>query len=290
MAALVYGGWAIADDASPPPPPRPLFDSGKLLATGGVSQLEGSGGGGIATWALITGYGSERAIGANAHYTYVGLRDFTLNSAGAAIGFDDRFELSYAHESFDTGRTGAELGLGKGFTFDEDVIGGKLRLVGDAIYDQDSWLPQLAAGLQYKTTNHGDIIKAVGGKSSDGVDYYLSATKLFLDQSLLVDATVRATKANQFGILGFGGDRDDSYSAEFEGSLALLLSRQWVIGAEYRTKPDNLGFSKEDDAADGFVAFFLDKHLSVTLAYVDLGEIATKRNQNGAYLSLQVGL
>jgi hypothetical protein len=32
-----------------------LFDSGKLLATGGVSQIEGAGGGGLASWAMITG-------------------------------------------------------------------------------------------------------------------------------------------------------------------------------------------------------------------------------------------
>ncbi len=32
-----------------------MFDSGKLLATAGVSNVEGAGGGGIANWALITG-------------------------------------------------------------------------------------------------------------------------------------------------------------------------------------------------------------------------------------------
>ena len=41
---------AFADD---------LFDGGKLLATGGVSQVEGAGGGGLANWALITGYGTR---------------------------------------------------------------------------------------------------------------------------------------------------------------------------------------------------------------------------------------
>lgn len=30
---------------------------GKLLPTGGVSSIEGSGGGGIATWATVTGHG-----------------------------------------------------------------------------------------------------------------------------------------------------------------------------------------------------------------------------------------
>ncbi|MBL4790993.1 MAG: DUF3034 family protein, partial [Kordiimonadaceae bacterium] len=60
------------------------FESGKLLVTGGVSQIEGAGGGGLTTWALITGYGSEDGIGANAHHTYVKTSDFTLNATGVA--------------------------------------------------------------------------------------------------------------------------------------------------------------------------------------------------------------
>ena len=67
-----------------------LFDGGKLLATGGVSAVEGAGGGGLATWALIGGYGTRDGIGINAHYTYVGLSDYTLQSVGAAIGIMDR--------------------------------------------------------------------------------------------------------------------------------------------------------------------------------------------------------
>jgi hypothetical protein len=48
-----------------------LFDGGRLLATGGVSQVEGTGGGGLANWALITGYGTRDGVGANLHYTGV---------------------------------------------------------------------------------------------------------------------------------------------------------------------------------------------------------------------------
>ena len=34
-------------------------DGGKLLLTGGVSQLEGAAGGGITPWAVIGGYGTR---------------------------------------------------------------------------------------------------------------------------------------------------------------------------------------------------------------------------------------
>lgn len=267
-----------------------LFDAGKLLATGGVSTVEGAGGGGIANWAVITGYGSQDGVGVNAHFTYVDLPDYSLWSPGIAIGILDRVELSYAYQSFDTGHVGAALGLGEGFEFHQNIFGAKLKLIGDAIFDQDSWLPQIAAGVQVKNADRGAVIHAVGGKSASGTDFYIAATKLFLAESLLVDATLRETKANQLGLLGFGGDKHDDYSTQFEGSAAYLISRKFAIGAEFRTKPSNLGVAHEGDAYDVFAAYFLNKNLSLTLAYANLGNIVIKKNQQGLYVSLQAGL
>lgn len=266
-----------------------LFDSGKLLATGGVSQVEGAGGGGLTPWALITSYGTEDGIGANAHATYIHLPDFTLRSAGVAVGLFDRFELSYARQAFDTGAAGARLGLGRGFTFHTNIYGAKIKLIGSGVYDQDLWLPQIAAGIQYKTVDRGAIVTALGGRDDDGVDYYVSATKILLERNLLLNATLRATKANQFGILGFGGDKHDNYRLAIEGSAAYLFSRRLAAGVEYRSKPDNLSFAREGDAYDVFVAYFVNKHLSATLAYVNLGPIALQGRQDGAYFSLQAG-
>lgn len=270
--------------------PWELFDGGKLLATGGVSQVEGAGGGGLANWALITGYGTRDGVGANVHYTTVLLPDYTLHSAGVAVGLYDRLELSYAWQEFDTRDVGAALGLGRGFTFHQNIFGAKLKLVGDAVYEQDSWLPQLSIGLQHKENDRGAVIGAIGGKSDSGTDYYLSASKLFLAQSLLVNATWRHTRANQFGILGFGGDRHGGYSAQFEGSAAYLFSRRFAVGAELRTKPNNLSIAREQAAWDIFAAYFFNKNLSATLAYADLGNIVIRDDQRGAYLSLQAGL
>lgn len=270
--------------------PWDLLDSGKLLATGGVSQIEGAGGGGLANWALITGYGTRDGIGANLHYTTVLLPDYRLQSAGVAIGLFDRLELSYAWQEFDTQDVGAALGLGRGFTFHQNIFGAKLKLIGDAVYEQDEWLPQISIGLQHKENDRGAIIGAIGGRSDEGTDYYLSASKLFLAQSLLLNATWRQTRANQFRILGFGGDKQDSYSAQFEGSAAYLFSRRFAVGAELRTKPSNLSIAREQNAWDVFAAYFFNKNVSATLAYADLGSIVIRENQRGAYLSLQAGL
>jgi len=280
-AALgLLAGPALAQD----------FDTGgKLLLTGGVSTIEGSGGGGLATWATTTGYATEDGVGANVHATYVSLPDFEFRTAGVAVGLFDRVEISLARQEFDTGDTGAKLGLGKGFTFTQDVVGVKVVIVGDAVYDQDRWLPQIAIGAQYKTNDQGAIVAAVGGKDDSGVDYYVAATKVLLDRSLVVNGTVRMTRANQTGLLGFGGPNEDGYTPQFEGSVAWLATKRLAFGAEYRTKPENLGFAGEDDWADIFVAYAFNKHLSITAAYVDLGDIATFKDQRGFYISLQAG-
>ncbi len=292
-AALFSASAAFAqpdDQATTTPPSRGWFDEGKLLATGGVSQVEGAGGGGLGAWALISGYGSDHGVGVNAHYTTVLLPDYRIDTVGAAVGLFDRLELSYAWQAFDTQDVGAALGLGKGYTFHQNIFGAKLRVAGDAIYDQDQWLPQISVGLQHKENDRGAVIAAVGGKGAVGTDYYIAASKLFLAQSLLANATVRFTKANQLGILGFGGGKHDDYTPQFEGSLAYLFARDFAVGVEGRTKPSNLAIAREQDAYDVFAAWFPCKNFSLTAAYADMGNIVIKDHQRGPYLSLQAGL
>jgi hypothetical protein len=262
---------------------------GKLDLTRGITSLEGAGGGGIATWALITGNETVDGVGASADATLVHTPNYDLRAFGGAVGLFDRGEVSYEHQAFDTGSTGPKLGLPKGFSFDQDILGAKVRLFGDAVYDQDRWMPQVSAGVQYKRNDQGAVIHALGGKDDSGVDYYIAATKVLLDSSLVLDATVRETRANQTGILGFGGDRNNNYQTEFEGSAGYLVTRRLLVGAEYRTKPDNLGVARESNWGDLFAAYAVNKTLTVTGAYVDLGDIVTFRRQRGWYLSLQAG-
>ncbi|HYC03989.1 MAG TPA: DUF3034 family protein [Azospirillaceae bacterium] len=283
---------AAQSEAAPPPSrfdvPGPLF-SGKLPLTGGVASLEGSAGGGLTPWALIGGQGTRDQIGGYGFATLVRSQDYELRVAGATVGLWDRVELSVAQQAFDTRNVGAALGLGRGFTFHQTVLGAKVRLAGDAVLEQDRWLPQLAVGLQFKDNDRAGVLRAIGARDDTGVDVYASATKLFLAQSLLLSGTVRLTKANELGILGFGGV-DDRYEPQFEGSAALLLTRRLAVGAEYRMKPDNLAIVDEDDWADLFLAWSPNKNVTVTLAYARLGTVAIERGQRGLYLSLQLGL
>ena len=128
-----------------------------------------------------------------------------------------------------------------------------------------------------------------GAESTSGVDIYASATKVFLDKSLLLSATLRGTRANQLGLLGFGGSENTGYSAQFEGSAVYMLRRDLIIGADYRTKPDNLESLNEDDGSAAYVAWFPSKSLSLSAAVVDMGEIANRGRQRGVMLSAQTG-
>jgi hypothetical protein len=238
---------------------------------------------------VIGGYGTRDQFGGNAFLSHVEIDDYRLEVQGVVVGLFDRLELSYARQRFDTRQVGAALGLGAGFTIRQEVFGAKLRLAGDAVLDQDRWLPQLALGLEHKRNNRGGLLRAIGARDDEGTDVYFSATKLFLGQSMLLNATLRATKANQTGILGFGGDRRDSYRLEPELSVAYLLNRHLAVGGEYRFKPNNLGIAREDDWWDLFLAWAPNKHLTLTLAYVDLGNVVIRPNQSATYLSLQVG-
>lgn len=265
-----------------------LFAGDRLLATGGVMQIEGSGGGGLTPWALITGYGTDKQIGGSAFYTEARTNgDFEISSGGVSIGLHNRLEISLSQQ---------KLGLSDtvpGESIRVNTMGVKLRLFGDAIYEQDTWLPQVSLGVQIKhNEDFHNVPKALGAKHQTGVDVYLAATKLYLGavfgRNLLINGTLQATKANQFGFLGFGGDNRDNYQIKPAASVAVMLTDQVLLGTEYRYKPDNLSVFKEENAHDVFLAWFPTKNISLTAAYLDLGNIANKSNQSGWYLSGQI--
>lgn len=262
---------------------------GKLRLTRGISTLEGQGGGGLTPWALIAGDETDRGIGATAHVTGVDLPDYSFRSYGVGVGLFDRFELSYTRQEFDTQHVGAALGLGHGFTFGQDVWGAKLRVAGDAIYDQDRWLPQIAVGANWKQNDQSTVVQAIGASEDEGWETYASVTKLMLDKSLLLNGTLRWTNANQTGLLGYGGDLNADHELQAEASAGFLLTRNVVVGSEYRMKPDNLSIAREDDWIDLYAAWAISRHVTLTGAYVDLGSIATFDGQRGLYLALQAG-
>jgi len=291
LSALCVAQAQQQQAPSPSSAPGIRMGQSKLLLTGGVSSIDGAAGGGLTPWAVIGSYAERDEIGATAFATRTRTQDYALNVHGVAVGALNRVEVSLARQEFDAGVVVPDA------TLKLDIVGLKVRIAGDAVLESDRWMPQVALGAEFKHLNPGaavgGLLDAVGAKR-DGTDLYVSATKLLLAQGVLVNGTLRATKANQNGLLGFGSADRSGYALKPEVSLAWLLRKDLAIGAEYRAKPDNLKFAgapyAEDDWKDLFVAWTPGKHVSITAAWVDLGNIVGHARQHGAYLSLQLGI
>jgi hypothetical protein len=285
-------------------------ESGKLLLTGGVSTVDGAAGGGISPWALVGTYATENQIGYSAYLTNLTTQDYGLVGYGVAAAFNNRVEVSLSQQNFDASPATALNPLGFSVTAGQHIllntVGVKVRVLGDAVLDSDTWVPQVAVGALYKQVDSGTIkpILQFLGAKSEGAEYYISASKLLLAQSVLLNGTLRYTNANQGGLLGFGASKPgtDDASWQPEVSVAYLFSKNLAAGIEYRSNPNNLetlgraaGLGNAlaaDNWQDIFVAWAPNKHVSLTAAYADLGRvlpgITKNHDQNGLYLSVQV--
>ncbi|MCG8311694.1 MAG: DUF3034 family protein [Pseudomonadales bacterium] len=256
---------------------------GKLQETAGVTQFEGGGGGGLVPWATLSGYDTRDEWSSTVFMTRLSTEDFRLQAYGASVGWHDLLEFSVAEQIFDL----------KGVPFGErelkmQTLGAKFKVFGDFVYTP---YPQISIGMQHKTLQDEFIASALGAEDSrKGTDFYIAAGKAHLGAAAGYNAfwnlTLRATKANQFGFLGFGGSENDSYELLLEGSAGVLLSRNLAVGVEYRQKPENLSGVAEDDAYDVFVAYIPNSTFNLTAAWVELGSIAGSEDQSGLYLSM----
>jgi len=320
--AAVHSGVASAD----------FYNDGKVLLTGGVFTVDGAGGGGAVPWATITGYESRDGVNGGVAFTHANLPALQLNVFGGAVGFYDRFELSYATHtlslslpSLDTAALAAEsAGVGDGLgtdpwnnTIQMDVYGAKLRVLGDAVYTSDSWIPQVAIGGLYKVNRSEELVTTLNADKTKDWEAYIAATKVFFPISTLVNITARYTAANEIGLTGFGacdeeGNCDSDKEVRFELSVAHLLAKNTAVGFEYQQHGDNLDGSSvrvggadatslqalgtgvteaikqkdEGDWKDFFFAYAPNKNLSFVVAYLMLGNISVASDQNGFYFSV----
>lgn len=251
----------------------------KLLATGGGQQIEGQGGGGIVPWGLIAGYADAGAWGGSAALTRLRVDDLELTVAGLALGVGNRFEVSAARQRLHVRPLDLDI--------DQDVFAAKLRLTGDAVYGP---LPAITAGALYKRNRDFTVPAALGAEDDAGTEFTVAAARLWLNgfagRNVFTNLTLRNTDANQTGFLGFGGPAGGREWLA-EGSLGLFLNRHWVMGLEYRDKPDRLSAVREEAWWDAFVGWFPNKRVSLIAAWANLGDVAGLPAQDGLYLSLQ---
>jgi len=266
---LLLGSMAEATEGS----------GGKIKGTGGVSSISGSGGGGLTPWATLSSYAAEDQRGGVVFATRADVDDFRMDVLGVAVNWHDRIELAYAQQDF-------RIKAGN-VSIVQDRLSLRYRVAGDLIYDN---MPQITLGVEHGRLRDADIALAVGAESTSGTDYIISAARVWLNgiahRTTLLNVNLRHSRANQYGILGYGGDASDN-PVHIEAAGAVFINRSWAIGMEYRQKPDNLSALREQSARDIFIAWFPNKHFSVTAAWLDLGDIAGAADQTGYYLSLQ---
>ena len=271
IMALAAGGCAQA------------ADEGRLLSTGGLISIEGAAGGGIVPMAVLAGLSTDPGWDWVAGVSHTTVPDFSLDTLGVAASFDDRFEISLARQqlSIDFDLAGLSQNIR------QTIVGAKLKLGGDLIFGS---VPLMSAGLQWKHNEDFALAESLGADDDSGLDAYFSVSRLILDGPLnrnwLFNGTLRATRANETGLLGFGGGRRDGYQLVGEVSTAIFFTPQWALGIEYRQKPENLDSVKESDWRNVFVGWFPNKRVNIVLAYVDLGTIANRPDQDGLFLSL----
>jgi hypothetical protein len=321
LAGTAHAGWFDYND-------------GKVFLTEGVSMADGAAGGGAVPWAVVAGNETRDGINGNVHFTYASLPNYSLESLGAAIGFYDRFELSYAYDILPTGSTFNTVGLLTSAisgtqneatagidpwntTIKMNVFGGKVRLIGEAIYDSDNLIPQVAVGGFYKVNENKVLLQTLGARKDADWEGYLAVTKIFFPLSTAIDLTARYSSANEIGLTGFGGPNGDKKKLRLEGSLAYLLAKNIAIGGEFAEHNNNLGGHSvnldgtnlssltstlgnlgfgnlqsaltqlhESNWKDVFAAYAPAKNLSFTMAILDLGNITLTPNQFGYYLSV----
>lgn len=265
--------------------PALAADEGRLKATGGLVTIEGAAGGGLVPWAVLSGLSTRPGFDAVAGVSVTAVGDFRLESIGLSASWNDRFELSLARQQFSIDRGLLPEGFDRHLR--QHVLGAKLRIAGDLIYGE---LPQMALGLQYKRNSDDALASALGARRDHDVEAYFSVTRLILDgpfhRNWLLNGSLRATRANETGLLGFGAAGDDDYDLVGEFSTALFLNPEFALGAEYRQKPKGLAGLGESDWRDVFVAWFPTPRFSLALAWVDLGTIAARPDQDGVFLSM----
>ncbi len=276
-----------------------LLMSGYAMAGVPVVNIEGEGGGGLVPWAYLTNPPAQGKlfgmpmVGA----TYIFPQNFNVTVYHLNETITDRLEVGFSRTVFNTtnllGASGGSTNVGvEELTM--DTMHAKVLLL-----KETETLPAVSASLEYKNnrdintadSNAGGALTAAGLDDDKGIDYCLSATKLFKTEKMpiLVNIGARYTKAAQTGYLGFS---DDAKILP-EITLAVLPESNVAVGVEYRSKPDQykdvagIGTFGEEDWSDFFIAYFPTKGLSIVGAVVNFGNIVNRNVNTGLYMNMK---
>ena len=203
-----------------------------------------------------------------------------------------RLELGFAYENFSLGDLPQNILHTTGLNISDQTVSlynanARLQVLKENEFEQ-KWIPALTFGTHFK---YNDTIKNIdhellntlsgaGIQDNSGVDFTLYASKLFtfLPRPVLLELGGRATKGVWTGLAGFTED----YSFLFEGNIAVFITDNLILAAEYRQMPNNyqpivvngqtlVGASSEWWTIDA--AYIINKHWTVALGYGHFGQV-----------------
>ncbi len=274
-----------------------LVGQGRPLATGWVTTLNGAAGGGSVSWARIASYGRAGQVGFRVFYTNATTPNTDANGHGVAAGIDNRIAISAAPQNLDLGNTGpyianTRLGanaaavpgapLQDNAAINQDIIAPKARAFGNTIYQQHTWMSQVAIGAPNHHNEDGALMGALHIKAI-GVSYHAALKKWWangpIDDVTMVGLTLDAMRANYNGLFGLPGVTDSRYRYEPEASASMFLHPPVVVGGAYRAMPQNEPnagpvASGSNACQDAFFAPIPSKIVPMTLAYTMRGHVA----------------
>lgn len=260
-------------------------------AQAAVTNIDGQAGGGIVPWALLSS-------GPTVAYTHITTQNLNIDSLAINTSFANRVEVSYARNMLND--TGSALGNGNN-TDSVDNLGVKVK-----INDMSDSMPQFAVGAVYKKLSgnlYDNVLSPGLGVNNSSTDVYAAASKIVnMGKTVLLNGVIRATKADELGLLGFGGGSTagapSGYKLVPEVSAEVFAASNVVVGAEYRKMPNFAvagvtdGILHPNSAYDFHVVYVANKTFTLTAAYANLGEVAPGVNgtnrQNGLFLQGQV--
>jgi hypothetical protein len=219
----------------------------------------------------------------------MGISTKHLNTFAVTQSFLDRFEFGYAVNHLYLGSLVDAVEKAGGDTVRDDVYLHNFNLRAKLVQENsfDLPLPAVAAGVHFKYNDGireinerlGGALSAIGFEKDNGVDYTLTASKMFpklaLGRPVILTGGLRLSEAAQLGLMGFGND----YRASFEGSVVVLPTDWLVIGYEFRQKhnpyqeiPGLIG--EEDNWQALSVSWIVNNHLTISALSGIIGNVA----------------
>ena len=210
--------------------------------------IEGYGGGAITPTAYLVNPGAPGAISSlpTPAFTFIDLGSKELYVFGVTHVLFNIVELGYAYNHLDLGSLYTDIRRA-GLNMGRDHVNLhhfnlRVNFIKENSFDLP--LPAVTAGIHLKYNDSmeridgslGGAFKNIGWDHSWGIDYTVTATKMFptlaFGRPVILTGGLRFSNAAQLGYLGFGGQ----YHVTFEGSVLVMPLDNVVLAYEFRMK------------------------------------------------------